>query len=80
MRELISRSSLCNVAIECTENAVGGLIYDHFPWLETTLVHISGGIHEMARGRDNKKEYRFSLRVFGAGGIVVYAGATCLAK
>jgi len=46
VRGLISRSSLCNVAIECTENVAGGLIYDHFPWLETTLVHISGVFHE----------------------------------
>jgi hypothetical protein len=39
MRGRISGSSLY-VAIECTENAAGRALYDHFLWLETTLVHV----------------------------------------
>jgi hypothetical protein len=45
-------------------------------------VLISGVFTRWEEGRDNKLKIgnRFFLRVFGAVGILVYVGATCLAK
>jgi hypothetical protein len=51
--------------IGCAENAVGEPIYDHFPWLETTLLH-GLSVFTRAQGRDDKlkNETNFFLRVF----------------